>query len=119
MLGQSDAIHFVATVNAVAARAFYEGTLGLSFVADEPFALVFDLNGRMLRIAKVRDRNAARHTVLGWSVKDITSEVIDLRTRGVQFERFDGMTQTTMESGHRRPGRRWLGSRTPMETCSR
>ena len=36
-------IGFIPSANAEAARAFYEGILGLRFVADEPFALVFRL----------------------------------------------------------------------------
>jgi hypothetical protein len=34
---------FLATANAEQSRAFYEGLLGLAFVADEPPALVFQV----------------------------------------------------------------------------
>ena len=34
---------FMPSANPEAARTFYEGTLGLRFVADEPFAVVFRL----------------------------------------------------------------------------
>jgi catechol 2,3-dioxygenase-like lactoylglutathione lyase family enzyme len=93
MLTHHNAISFVATRDARAALAFYQSTLGLPLVADEPFALVFNVNGRMLRIAKTEIVNAATHTVLGWEVDSIESKVIELAGRGVKFLRFDGMQQ--------------------------
>jgi catechol 2,3-dioxygenase-like lactoylglutathione lyase family enzyme len=93
MLRNCDAISFVATMNPTVSRAFYEEVLGLRLVSDEHFALVFDLNGRMLRIAKSNEFKPAIHTVLGWAVTDIAAAVRDLQARGIQFSRFDGMNQ--------------------------
>jgi catechol 2,3-dioxygenase-like lactoylglutathione lyase family enzyme len=93
MLRDNEAIYFLATTDVVASRGFYEGTLGLRLVADEHFALVFDLGGRMLRIAKAQELIPARHTVLGWKVDDIAAKVNELSKRGVIFERFEGMPQ--------------------------
>ena len=93
MLTDNHAIAFVATRHALSARAFYESTLGLRLIADERFALVFDVNGRMLRIAKVDDLSPAAHTVLGWEVDDIEAKVKELAARGVVFQRFQGMAQ--------------------------
>jgi catechol 2,3-dioxygenase-like lactoylglutathione lyase family enzyme len=93
MLRDNEAIYFLATTDVVASRGFYEGTLGLRLVADEHFALVFDLGGRMLRIAKAQELIPARHTVLGWKVDDIAAKVNELAKRGVIFERFEGMPQ--------------------------
>jgi catechol 2,3-dioxygenase-like lactoylglutathione lyase family enzyme len=94
MLTHNNAISFVATRNASAARSFYEGTLGLTLVADEHFALVFNVNGRMLRIAKTESLSPAAHTVLGWEVDDIEAKVKELAARGVAFLRFEGMPQS-------------------------
>lgn len=93
MLTTNNAISFVATRDPSAARSFYEGTLGLRLVADEHFALVFDVNGRMLRIAKTAELTPAAHTVLGWEVEEIEAAVKDLRGRGVVFLRFNDMPQ--------------------------
>ena len=93
MLTDTEAIYFVATSRPEAARAFYEGTLGLTLVGDEPYALVFSLAGRMLRIAKTQAFEPARHTVLGWKVSDVAQAVRWLHSQGVQFSRFDGMAQ--------------------------
>jgi catechol 2,3-dioxygenase-like lactoylglutathione lyase family enzyme len=84
---------FVATANAERARQFYESTLGLRLVADEFFALVFDVNGTMLRIQKVEKVTPAPYTVLGWRVKDIVATAGSLAERGVKFERYNGMPQ--------------------------
>src|ERR1017187_4365830 len=93
MLNESKMISFVATKNPAAAREFYGQTLGLSFVSDDPFALVFHGNGRMLRVTKVHDLNPAKHAVLGWDVQDIQTTIKELSTRGVRFERYAGLPQ--------------------------
>ena len=84
---------FLATANSKKSRDFYEGLLGLTFVADEPPALVFQVGDSMLRIQKVERVVAAPYTALGWSVSDIRETVQSLRTAGVVFERFEGMNQ--------------------------
>jgi catechol 2,3-dioxygenase-like lactoylglutathione lyase family enzyme len=70
-------------------RSFYEGVLGLRFVKNDGFALVFDANGIMVRLSKVSpDFKALPFTILGWQVSDIESTVPALQKRGVVFERF-------------------------------
>ena len=93
MLNTSKIISFVATKNPAAAREFYERTLGLAVVSDDPFALVFNVNGTMLRVAKVQELTPAKHTVLGWDVQDIRAEMEQLTKRGVRFERYAGLPQ--------------------------
>ena len=84
---------FLATAQPDRARAFYEQSLGLTFVDDTPFALVFDVAGTQLRIQKLEQLAPAQHTVLGWAVDDVHAAVRDLRAAGVEFLRFDGMAQ--------------------------
>ena len=93
MLTSSTLVAFVGTAKPDQARTFYEQTLGLRLVADEPFALVFDANGVPLRVAKVPAAQPAPYTVLGWSVADIRAVVGALTANGVLFERYDGMGQ--------------------------
>jgi catechol 2,3-dioxygenase-like lactoylglutathione lyase family enzyme len=88
MLGSTNIIAFVAITDAEKARAFYEGTLGLRFVKDDGFALVFDANGIMMRAAKMKEFKPAQVTVLGWQVSHIEDVVRDLAKRGVKFEIF-------------------------------
>jgi catechol 2,3-dioxygenase-like lactoylglutathione lyase family enzyme len=93
MLNTADIMSFVATKNAKRAREFYQKALGLTFVSEDPFAIVFDANGTMLRVQKVDELAPAKYTVLGWQVSDIGATVRELASRGVHFERFEGMTQ--------------------------
>jgi catechol 2,3-dioxygenase-like lactoylglutathione lyase family enzyme len=86
-------ILFLATADAERSRAFYERVLGLTFVADEPPALVFRVGGSMLRIQKVDRVETAPYTALGWAVSDIRRTVHDLRAAGVVFQRYDGLNQ--------------------------
>jgi catechol 2,3-dioxygenase-like lactoylglutathione lyase family enzyme len=86
-------VAFVATRNADRAREFYRDKLGLKFVSDDGFALVFDIAGTMVRIARVKELSLAPYTVLGWEVQDIENAVSDLAKKGVAFERFPGLAQ--------------------------
>ena len=86
-------ILFLATAKPERARAFYERLLGLTFVADEPPALIFRVGDSMLRIQKVDQVQKLPYTALGWDVKDIRTTVRQLRTAGVVFQRYDGLGQ--------------------------
>lgn len=97
MLESAPIIAFVATTNGARSRDFYENVLGLRFVSDDPFALVFDANGIMLRIFKVDTLTPAAYTVLGWGVGDIHAAIAGLAAKGVTFTRYPGMQQD--ESG--------------------
>jgi catechol 2,3-dioxygenase-like lactoylglutathione lyase family enzyme len=93
MLNTSPVMAFVATANAPRAIEFYRDTLGLKFIADEPYAVVFDANGTMLRVQKVEALMPAWHTVLGWRVTDIAATVRGLSAKGVAFERYGFLPQ--------------------------
>lgn len=93
MLTSSKPTAFLATNDAERAKAFYADTLSLTLVADEPFALVFEAHGVMLRIQKLDEAPAVRHTVFGWHVPDIHKTIAELRDRGVAFERYPNMPQ--------------------------
>jgi hypothetical protein len=72
---------------------FYEVKLGLKFVSDDPFALVFRSGRVQLRIQKVRRKPRINYTALGWAVKDIRKTVKRLSKAGIKFMRFDGLGQ--------------------------
>ena len=93
-IAQQNIIAFVAVRDPERARKFYRDTLGLRLVHEElPFALVFDVNGTMLRVTIVANLNPAPFTVLGWQVPDINIAVKALHQAGVVFQRFPGMPQ--------------------------
>jgi len=88
MLGSTNIVAFVPIKDAEKARAFYEGVLGLQFVKDDGFALVFEANGIMIRVAKMKDFTPAQFTILGWQVHGIEKIVRSLQSKGVHFEIF-------------------------------
>jgi len=96
VLGTMDVVAFVPSRNPANARPFYETTLGLRFVSENPFALVLDANGIMIRVANVSSVETfkpAPFTILGWLVDDIARTVKTLKKKNVKFERFPGMDQ--------------------------
>jgi len=62
MLGDLKLMAFLATTDAARARAFYEGVLGLKFVSEDDFAVVYDAQGIELRLQKVRTLTPHPHT---------------------------------------------------------
>lgn len=92
----SNPVAFLSTDNAEATTTFYRDTLGLTLVADEPFALVFDLGTIRLRIQKVEQVAPSSGTMLGWEVEEIETLVAELVGRGVNFERYPHIEQDAL-----------------------
>ena len=86
-------VTFLMTMNPATALPFYRGTLGLTYLRDDGFALVFDMNGVMLRLGKASQFTPAQHTVLGWETDDVAASVDALVQKGVAFERYPNMGQ--------------------------
>ena len=89
-------IAFIPTTNAAAARTFYETALGLNFVSDDPFALVFRVGPTqtMLRIVCAPQPFTPNpFTIFGWEVPDIHAAIADLTSRGVEFLRVGVLEQ--------------------------
>lgn len=84
---------FIATRDPGRAKAFYRDSLGLQLISEDPFALVFDVAGTMLRVTAVQEVAAAKYTVLGWQVADIVRTARNLQEAGVPLERYAGMQQ--------------------------
>jgi catechol 2,3-dioxygenase-like lactoylglutathione lyase family enzyme len=83
-------IAFIPTTDADAARNFYETVLGLNFVSEDNFALVFRVGSAqtMLRVVRAPQPFTPNHfTIFGWEVDDIHATIADLATRGVEFLR--------------------------------
>ena len=93
--GQSSLIAFLATTDSARTRAFYEGVLGLRFVSEDGFAVVYDVQGIELRIQKVERFEPQPHTALGWQVASIERSVREIAARGGAFERYTFLEQDT------------------------
>jgi catechol 2,3-dioxygenase-like lactoylglutathione lyase family enzyme len=88
MLGSCPAITFTFTTDPARAKSFYTNTLGLPFLSQDDYALVFQANGALLRVSLVPDHTPSPHPILGWQVTGIAALVTRLAQAGVTFERY-------------------------------
>jgi catechol 2,3-dioxygenase-like lactoylglutathione lyase family enzyme len=104
MLADETPRAFVWTAKPEAARAFYEGVLGLTLVTDSPHLMIFQSGAAGVALVKGETVTPPRGTALGWQVADLRATVRDLSARGVVFfERalpLDGLPIWSPEAGH-------------------
>ena len=93
MLADKKLTAFVATAKPDEAKAFYKNILGLKFLSEDAFALEFEANKTVLRIAIVQKFTPQPFTVLGWHVKDIVSAIKSLNEKNVFCEKYDFLQQ--------------------------
>jgi predicted enzyme related to lactoylglutathione lyase len=87
-------VAFVTVRDPERAKTFYRDILGLTLLSEElPFALVFDINGVMLRVSIDPNMVTVERTVLGWRVQDIDETVHSLTAAGAPFQRYGFMQQ--------------------------
>jgi len=88
---------FICTFDRDRSKAFYGGILGFTQTHEDDSAVVFDLNGTMLRVSEAPGFKPAEHTVLGWEVTDIVDMVKALRLKGVKFNFYEGFGQDELD----------------------
>jgi len=87
MLGNYPADVMLLATDLGVARRFYGGTLGLEVLLEDEQFLTFRCGGdSRLVVTKSTTGTADTATKASWRVDDITSEVADLRARGVQIQ---------------------------------
>jgi catechol 2,3-dioxygenase-like lactoylglutathione lyase family enzyme len=93
MLGSATITALVGTMKPEAAKAFYEGVLGLKFIADDTYALIFEGRNARVRVSRVPAVAPAQYAVLAFTVDDIEKTVDGLTAKGVVFARFGFFVQ--------------------------
>jgi catechol 2,3-dioxygenase-like lactoylglutathione lyase family enzyme len=88
MLDKSRMVGFVPTTDYEAAREFYVGKLGFSFVSLDQFALVVRAGEQKIRISKMPNYSPLQGTILGWEVEKIEEVARWLEQRGVATEKY-------------------------------
>src|SRR5260370_41397756 len=88
MLTAGKMVGLVLTKDYDAARAFYEGKLGFTFVALTPFALIMRAGEILVRIVKMADFVPQRSTLLGREVGDVAAVLGWLLGPGVETEKY-------------------------------
>ncbi len=93
MVDDSRAFSSYSVNDVAAAKAFYEGTLGLT-VEEQPEGLGLNLStGGSVFLYPKDDHQPATFTVLNFVVDDIEAAVDELTGKGVVMERYDGFAQ--------------------------
>lgn len=93
MLASAAITALVGATKPDAARAFYEGVLGLKFIADDTFAMIFEGKNARVRVSKVPVVAPAQYAVLAFTVDDIEKIVNGLTAKGVVFARYPFFVQ--------------------------
>jgi catechol 2,3-dioxygenase-like lactoylglutathione lyase family enzyme len=78
------------------AEKFYRDTLGLDTKKNEEMGGLLELHlagGNDIMIYPKPDFVPATYTILNFPVDDVDQAVIDLRDKGVNFERYEGFDQ--------------------------
>jgi len=96
MLATSQTIGMLPTTDKTKAKEFYQNLLGLTFVKDDGFALVFRAHHATIRVVQMPEFKPASYTILGWEVADIGDEVRELAASGVAFERYPWFEQDAL-----------------------
>ena len=104
MLANEKLEAFLATADAGRARAFFEGVLGLTFVEDNEYLVMFETDSARLNLQKTDVVKPPFGTAVGWQVKDLRGTIRGLMDRGVTFERYENMAQDDLAIWSPGPG---------------
>lgn len=91
MLSEYDPVPVLAVSDLVRARAFYEGTLGLTADEDVPEGVSYRAGGGRLLVYPSSYAGTNKATAVGFSVPAdrFDAEIADLRARGITFDTFE------------------------------
>src|SRR2546430_948784 len=107
MLGDRDSMATVAVRDMAAAHKFYEGTLGLTRVANEGGeAFAYKTGASSLLVYRSQYAGTNKATAVTWRLgAQVDSVVLALKAKGVTFEHYD-MPGTTLEGDVHVSGKR-------------
>ena len=117
MLETSEAVAFLPSEDLERSDRFFQGVLALPLVSRSSFASVFKIAGATLRVTKVDGLRPQPFTVFGWVVADLRSAVTELRDRGTEMLRYDGLEQDQQGVWTTRAATPSHGSKTQTRTC--
>ena len=89
-------IGFVPITDGDRSKAFYADVLGLEFVQDDGFAIVFRSDSNMVRLVRMPGVTPAQFTILGWEASAIEDEVKALTAKGASFVRYSFFEQDAL-----------------------
>jgi catechol 2,3-dioxygenase-like lactoylglutathione lyase family enzyme len=94
MLGEHPITPVLLATDLAAAREFYHDKLGLQIVREDQNVIVFSCGSSThLDMTKSITGTAGQQTQAAWQVRDIRTEMAELRTHGIKVEDFDARGQ--------------------------
>jgi catechol 2,3-dioxygenase-like lactoylglutathione lyase family enzyme len=75
------------------ARAWYAEKLGLEPADERPGGILYRMGGGEFALFATSGAPSGDHTQIAFEVDDIEATVAELRSRGVVFEEYDGVTR--------------------------
>ena len=98
MLGSKDAAATLAVSDLERARDFYENTLGLAPMQDLAGAMLYKSGNSVVLVYPSEYAGTNKATAASWAVGDDFDAIVeDLRAKGVTFERYDDLPETTRD----------------------
>ena len=98
MLGGKDAAAVLAVSDLQRARNFYENTLGLEAVQELTGAVLYRSGSSVVLVYPSEYAGTNKATAITWAVGDDFDSIVEaLRGKGVTFEHYDDLPETTRE----------------------
>jgi catechol 2,3-dioxygenase-like lactoylglutathione lyase family enzyme len=98
MLGDKNAAATLPVSDLPRARDFYENTLGLTALQEVPGAMLYKSGNSAVLVYPSEYAGTNQATAASWAVGDDFDAIVqDLKTKGVTFEHYDDLPETTRD----------------------
>ncbi|MDB5169500.1 MAG: putative lactoylglutathione lyase [Candidatus Saccharibacteria bacterium] len=97
MLKNSDVCVTIAVKDMAAADEFYGNVLGLEKGMETPGGTFYTSGSGGVFVYPTQFAGTNQATYAAWRVDDVAAEAEELKGKGVTFEHYEGMPQTTIE----------------------
>jgi len=97
MLGSSDVCACLAVTDMDKAAKFYGETLGLKKDMESPGGTFYKSGNSGVFVYPSQYAGTNQATAAAWSVDDVEATVEEFKAKGVTFEHYDDMPDTTLE----------------------
>jgi catechol 2,3-dioxygenase-like lactoylglutathione lyase family enzyme len=97
MLGNADMRTMVSVKDLDEATSFYEKTLGLTRVGENPGGVEYRSGAANLIVYPSQYAGTNQATTVAWSVDDLEGTVRELKGKGVPFVHYDDLPDTTRD----------------------
>ena len=97
MLAEATVFTTIAVKDLNAGKQFYGGTLGLRQTDENQGGVTYQSGNGLLFIYQSQTAGTNQATYAAWEVNDINAAVEELRGKGISFEHYDDLPDTTLE----------------------